>query len=100
MHKMNERELQKLRIKNLHWGPYLWKCCQISTTIEFCLVYGPFLRFASTLGFDVERGDAIFAYHVYRLEILFDEWSDLIEEAERRGGIEGGTWRHNRDSYD
>lgn len=97
---MSQGELQKLGIKNLRWGPYLWKCCQISTIIEFCTVYGLFLRLASTLGFDVERGDAIFAYHVYRLEILFGEWSDLIEEAERRGGIEGGTWRHNLGSHD
>lgn len=59
------------------------------------MIYAIFLRVASTLGFDVERGDAIFAYHLDRLEILFDEWSDQIEEAERRGGIEGGTWRHN-----
>jgi hypothetical protein len=32
--------------------------------------------------------------------ILFGEVSDLIEEAERRGGVEGGTWRHKLDSYD
>lgn len=83
---MTERELIMLRIKHLRWGPYLRVCNKIDNELIFCEVYGLFLRLASTLGFDVQRGDAIFDYHIRRLEDLFDEWSALIAEAERAGG--------------
>jgi hypothetical protein len=83
---MSERELQMLRIKHLRWGPYLRVCGQRENEVIFCLFYGLFLRLASGLGFDVQRGDAIFGYHIYRLEDRFDEWSALIAEAEQAGG--------------
>jgi hypothetical protein len=83
---MTEHELVMCRIKHLRWRPYLRACGKIENKIIFCLLYGLFLRLASTLGFDVQRGDAIFEYHIHRLEDLFDEWSALIAEAERAGG--------------
>jgi hypothetical protein len=85
---MTEHELQMLRIKHLRWGPNLRVCGKIDNELIFCLLYGLFLRLASGLGFDVARGDAAFEYHLYRLESLFDEWSDLIAEAERAGGAD------------
>jgi hypothetical protein len=84
---MSEREIAARRIKNLQWGRYLWLCSLISGTIEFCLFYGTFLRLGSALGFDVQRGEAIFDYHIHRLEDLFDDWSALIAEAEQAGGV-------------
>lgn len=85
---MTEQELHMLRIKHLRWGSYLQVCSNIEIELLFCLLYGLFLRLASELGFDVQRGDAIFNHHVYRLEDLFDEWSALIAEAERAGGAD------------
>ena len=82
---MTEHELKVLRIMHLRWWPYLRVCGKIENEIIFCLLYGLFLRLASGLGFDAQRGDAIFGYHIYRLEDLFDEWSALIAEAERAG---------------